>query len=110
MKEDDDTLPKPRVLFGQNTNKGFNELSDKEVRLYKINHDENDSTVHFTIEYVEKNSGLRFARTYFLSNLSQNYMRNIYFSQDEEFRRPAPQGKVHEQNAKTLFNIYRALI
>jgi hypothetical protein len=80
------------------------------LRLYKINHEDNDSTVHFTMEYVEKNSGLRFARTYFLSNLSQNYMRNIYFSQEEEFRKPSPNGKIQELNGKTLFSVYRALI
>jgi hypothetical protein len=95
-------------LFGSNTNKGYKELSGSENRLYKMS--DNDSTLHFTLEYVEKNSGLRFARTYFLSNLSQGYMRNMYFSQEEEHRRTAPQGKVHELNSKTLFSIYRALI
>jgi hypothetical protein len=31
----DDSLPLPRTLFGVNTNKPFNELSNKEDRLYK---------------------------------------------------------------------------
>tara|TARA_B110000285_G_scaffold214596_1_gene260129 strand:+ start:1104 stop:1409 length:306 start_codon:yes stop_codon:yes gene_type:complete len=75
-----------------------------------MNHEQKDSAQHFTIEYVEKNTGLRFARTYFLTNLSQNYMRNIYFSQDPDFRTPNEQGKVNELNAKTLFTVYWALI
>ena len=37
-------------------------------------------------------------------------MRNIYFSQEPEFRSPNEQGKVNELNAKTLFTAYWALI
>lgn len=37
-------------------------------------------------------------------------MRNIYFSQEEDYRKTAPQGKVHELNAKSLFNVYTALV
>lgn len=62
------------------------------------------------MEYVEKNTGLRFARTYFLTNLSQNYMRNCYFSDDPDLRSTSEQGKINEMNAKTLFTVYWALI
>lgn len=66
--------------------------------------------MHLTMEFVEKNTSLRFARTYFLHNLSQNYMKNCYFSQDEEEWVTSPQGKVNELNARTLLFAYRALI
>ena len=66
--------------------------------------------MHFTMEYVEKNINMRFARTYFLCNQSQNFMRNMWFSDDEDYRTASPQGKKHELNAKTLLTCYRALI
>jgi hypothetical protein len=67
-----DNLPLPRVLIGTNTLKSYIELSNKEERLYKYNlADNKDSALHFTIEFVEKNTSIRFARTYFLNNLSQ---------------------------------------
>ena len=53
---------------------------------------------------------MRFARTYFLCNQSQNFMRNMYYSQEEEYRVASPEGKKHELNAKTLLSCYRALI
>jgi hypothetical protein len=66
-------------------------LSEKETRLYKYNYEENaDSALHMTMEFVEKNTSLRFARTYFLNNLSSNYMKNCYFSDDEEVRATSP--------------------
>jgi hypothetical protein len=65
-----DGLPLPRVLYGTNSNKDFSEVSSKEDRLYKFNVANNDSTQHLTLEFVEKNTSLRFARTYFLSSLS----------------------------------------
>ena len=44
MPEDtDDGLPIPRVLFGENTNKDFKEVSDSNLRLYKMNHEKKDS-------------------------------------------------------------------
>jgi hypothetical protein len=67
----DDGLPAPRVLIGMNSNKPYSAKSDQETRLYKFHaEDSKDSALHFTMEYVEKNTNLRFARTYFLSNLS----------------------------------------
>ena len=65
----DDGLPLPRALIGPNTNKDFSEVSDQEKRLYKFNEEGiKDSAMHFTMEYVEKNINMRFARTFFLCN------------------------------------------
>lgn len=70
-EELDDGLPLSRVLIGKNTMKPYKDLSDKETRLYKYNYEGNtDSALHMTVEFVEKNTSLRFARTYFLNNLS----------------------------------------
>jgi hypothetical protein len=80
----EDGLPLPRTLFGVNTNKPFTELSNKEDRLYKYNQQLNDSVQHLTVEFVEKNTSLRFARTYFLTNLSQKYMHGIRFYQNDD--------------------------
>jgi hypothetical protein len=68
----DDKLPLPRALIGKNTNKPYEELSNKEDRIYKLNMADNnkEAALHFTIEFTEKNTNLRFARTYFLTNLS----------------------------------------
>jgi hypothetical protein len=75
------------VLIGKNTNKAVSEVSDPDTRLYKYNYeDQANGALHFTIESVEKNTNMRFARTYFLTNLSKGYMRDTYFSQEEEFR------------------------
>lgn len=40
-----------------------------------------------TVEFNEKNSNLRFARTYFLNNLSTNYMEGIAFTEDEDLNK-----------------------
>ena len=80
----DDGLPLTRVLIGSNSNKPYSELSNKEDRIYKYNLvDNKDGALHFTMEFVEKNTNIRFARTYFLSNLSQHYMQGYTFSEDE---------------------------
>lgn len=76
----------PRALIGVNSNKEFLELSNKEDKIYKYNQINRDSALHFTVEYTEKNTNLRFARTYFLSNLSQHYMQGYFFSEEEEER------------------------
>lgn len=67
----EDGLPLSRVLIGKNTAKDYKEVSDKETRLYNYNYAGNtDSALHLTMEFVEKNTSMRFARTYFLNNLS----------------------------------------
>ena len=66
----DDGLPLSRALFGTNTNAPKDQLSTKEDRLYKFNLHEGKEALHMTLEFVEKNTNIRFARTYFLSALS----------------------------------------
>lgn len=64
-------------------------MSNKEDRLYKYNLIENrNSALHMTFEFNEKGSNIRVARTYFLNNLSKNYMKDYYFSEEEEYRKP----------------------
>lgn len=64
-----------------------------------------------TVEFVEKNTSLRFARTYFLTNLSQKYMQGIRFYQnDDDAGIPNQQGKINEMGSRLLFNAYLALI
>lgn len=70
LEASQDGLPLPRALFGTNTNKGFSEISNKEDRLYKYNAQQEDGVQHMTVEFVEKNTSIRFARTYFMSALS----------------------------------------
>lgn len=66
-----DGLPLTRALIGGNTLKPYEELSNKDVRLYKHNMvEDKDAALHFTFEFAEKNTNIRFARSYFLSNLS----------------------------------------
>lgn len=107
----DDGLPLPRALIGKRTNLPYNEVSNKEDRLYKYNQvDGKDSAQHYTVEYTEKNTNIRFARTYFLSNLSQHYMQDYYFSEEEENRKPSDQGRINELNSRFLFNAYLSLL
>jgi hypothetical protein len=106
-----DDLPLTRALIGGNTNKPHDQLSNKEERLYKYNLvDGKDSALHFTFEFSEKNTNIRFARSYFLSNLSQHYMQDYYFTDDEEERKSNPNGKMNELNTKVLFNTYVSLL
>ena len=87
IKIEDDMLPLPRTLLGTNSDKAYQEMSNKEDRLYKYNLVNNkNSALHFTFEFVEKNTNIRFARTYFLSNLSQHYMQDYFFYEDEDKR------------------------
>lgn len=86
-------------------------MSNKEDRLYRYNLVEGrDSALHFTFEFSEKNTSIRFARTFFLSNLSQHYMQAYYFSDDEDERKPNSNGKNNELNTKILFNAYVSLL
>jgi len=106
-----DDLPLCRALIGANTNQPSEALSNKEDRLYKFNMtDGKDSALHFTFEFSEKNTNLRFARTYFLTNLSQRYMEEYHFSNDEEERKANQNGRNNEMNAKTLLNSYICLL
>jgi hypothetical protein len=64
-----------------------------------------------TIEYVEKNTALRFARTFFLTNLSQKYMQGIrFYQEDDETAKVNEAGRSNEYGARLLFNAYVSLI
>lgn len=78
--------------------------------MYKFAGDLNDSALHFTMEYVDKNSSIRFGRTYFLSNLSSEYMKDTFLSDNDDQRVKSPAGRANEQNSEYLLNIYCALI
>lgn len=105
-----DGLPVPRVLIGKNSNKDSDYRSDKDIRLYKFGQEMDDNALHFTMEYVDKNSSLRFGRTYFLSNLSSQYMKDTFFSENDDYRVKNKKGKENELNSEYLLNIYTALI
>ena len=54
---------------------------------------------------------MRFARTMFLCTLvSENYMKDVHFSQEERDRIPNKFGKDNQKNARILFDAYTALI
>mmetsp|Transcript_33877 Transcript_33877/g.32970 ORF Transcript_33877/g.32970 Transcript_33877/m.32970 type:complete len:89 (-) Transcript_33877:1186-1452(-) len=53
---------------------------------------------------------MRFARTYFLQNLSRHYMQGIYYTDDDDLRIQRPQGRINELNANLLMTTYLALI
>lgn len=72
--------------------------------------DGKDSAQHFTFEFTEKNTNIRFARTFFLNNLSQHYMEGYYFTDDEEERKYTDNGRANELHNKILFNAYVSLI
>lgn len=63
-----------------------------------------------TLEFVEKNTNIRFARTYFLNVLAQKYMSNYDFSQDDDDPKTNQFGKQNELHTRQLLNAYIALI
>jgi hypothetical protein len=44
-----------------------------------------------TIEYCEKRSSIRFARTYFLTPLAKddNYLKDVNFTSDQDIAKPS---------------------
>ena len=81
-------MPLPRALFGpERTNIGFSEKSDNRYTLYKTNNcDGRHTALHMTLEHIEKNTSIRFARTMFLTTLvkDENYMKDVWFSDDDD--------------------------
>jgi len=70
-----------------------------------------DSTpLHLTVEYVERSANVRFARTYFLSNLSLGYMKGYAFVEDEDQQMPCPTGAQHEKDTRLLYHAYFSLV
>lgn len=89
----DDELPATRALVGpQRTNLEFNEASESVKPLFDFNNDDGKhAALHATVEHCERNSGLRFARTTFLSTLAkdESYMDGVYFGLDPDQRSPS---------------------
>ena len=105
----EDDFPVPRVLFGVNTNKDNHELSSEE-QLWKVNHDNpNRLPVHMTMEYVERRSSMRFARTYMLSNCSVNYMEGYFLDEVGETEKD-PDSKFNEKAAHFISHAYIAMV
>jgi len=61
-----------RVLCGLNTNLDTSAISSQEMLMKYKTH-----PLHYTIEHTERQTGLRFAWTYFLNICSQDYMKGI---------------------------------
>ena len=96
----EDELPTTRALVGPiRTNLGFEESSDAHTPVAELNGEQ--AALHATIEHVERNSGLRFARTIFLSTLAKDdkYMEGVYFSGDADLRAPSQSGSLCQQNS-----------
>lgn len=94
-----DTLPEPRLLVGpEHTNAGFDVLSNKNDKLWKYNNsDGKHSCQHLTVEYADAETGMRWARTYFLNALvASNFMSGIHFTEDEDLRVPDSAGLAHQ--------------
>ena len=94
-------------MVGKRTNIDNQEKSNETDKFYKL--EGKDSALHTTVEFVEKNTSIRFARTYFLTNLSQDYMKDHFFTEDEELRVTSEQGDNNEKNSKLLFELYHSL-
>lgn len=110
-----DELPNTRALVGPvRTNLDFSDASEGTKPIFDYNNEDNKhSALHSTIEHNEKNSGLRFARTLFLSTLvkgDQKYMDGVFFSEDADHKITSEQGLLNQRNSLTLFNCYSALV
>jgi len=103
-----DGLSHPRILFGKNTNLPKNARSGTGVPLEQINGKKNDSPFHFICEGVEYQTSMRYARTYFLTNLTQNYAESIDFTHKTD---PIPglQPEKTQMDQNLLFTIYTEL-
>mmetsp|Transcript_31333 Transcript_31333/g.38812 ORF Transcript_31333/g.38812 Transcript_31333/m.38812 type:complete len:179 (+) Transcript_31333:781-1317(+) len=110
----DDELPSTRALVGPvRTNLDFGETSEASKPIFDFNNsDGKHGALHATVEHCEKNSGLRFARTLFLTTLArdENYLDGVWLGQDPDNQAASEQGLLNQANAQTLFNCYQALI
>jgi uncharacterized protein YukE len=85
MSEFNDGFPRTRVNVGQETDSfgASVQSSDKTLWTKPDGWQEDqrqESPLHMTLEHVDPCLGLRFARTYFLSNLApENYMKFVRF-------------------------------
>lgn len=102
-------MPVPRALFGADTNAHYSELSS-DVNFWKFGKDDTSKLpVHMTVEFVERRTSLRFARTYMLSNCSQNYMEGYNYN-DEPVLEIDEGAKFNEQSSNFLLHAYISLI
>jgi hypothetical protein len=94
---------KARALIGpKRTNSSYEVESDVETPLSMVSIDKQKEgkeynqfdNLHFTLEWTDINTGMRFARTMFLCSLvSDNYMKDVHFTQEEADRVPNNYGK-----------------
>jgi len=110
-----DSLPAPRCLVGpERTNSASDILSNKNDKLWKYNnHDGKQSCLHMTMEYSDAETGMRWARSYFLTALVRGgaeYMKDIHFTEDEDLWVPDQAGLAHQRDTETLLTLYLALV
>jgi hypothetical protein len=100
---------KARALIGPvRTNADYKEESSADYTICKSTED-GSASLHFTIEWTDMNTGMRFARTLFLSTLADDdYMKDVHFSLED--RNTNSQGRECQKNTKTLFYMYLALM
>jgi len=95
-----DELPETRCLVGpERTNLSFAEASESKKPIFDFNNEDGKhSALHATVEHCERNSGLRFARTYFLSTLARDekYLEGMWLSSDADHQRPSDQGLLNQ--------------
>jgi hypothetical protein len=74
---------KARALIGsERTNADYKEESSEDFSICKSS--ESAPSLHFTIEWTDVNTGIRFARTLFLSTLADDdYMKDVHFSLED---------------------------
>jgi hypothetical protein len=83
---------KARALIGPNrTNSEYDVASDETTTIEQLSFSKANKfdNLHFTLEWTDSNTGMRFARTMFLCTLvSENYMKDVHFTQEEDDRKP----------------------
>ena len=96
---------KARVLLGPiRTNASYEVESAKDQKI-------DSSCLHFTLEWADANTGMRFARTFFTSTLAEdNYMKDVHLTEDEDLKVANLEGKQNQKNIKFLFGSYLGLM
>ena len=89
-----DGLPLTRVLVGpKRTDAPYDQVSSDQETLFKLNNDDDkkQNCLHITLEYCDKATSLRFARTYFLTPLARDdeYLKGCSFRTDSEEAKPS---------------------
>lgn len=115
MSLPEDGLPGPRVLCGSvRTDAAFDVESDKDAKLWRYNYgDGKHGCLHMTVEYSDVATGMRWARSFFLTALvsgEADYMRGVHFTDDEDMLVSSPEGLMHQKNTAQLLQMYLALV